>query len=95
MSDLSYFVPQTLLPLERDVDWYVDKLFPNISTWRREANGRGGDKTILCDRFLNHILPYFVEVLIQDGVFFIKEFPEHSLTRLLRVREQLHYLWCL
>jgi hypothetical protein len=84
-NEYSYFVPRTLLPLPHDNNWYAQKLLPNLAQWRRQSAQRGGDKTICCDKFLNHILPYFVDVLVQDGVFFIKEFPEHPLSHMLKV----------
>jgi hypothetical protein len=35
--------------------------------------------------FLNLMLPWFVEVLVQDGAFFIHSFPNHPVTNFLKV----------
>jgi hypothetical protein len=39
---------------------------------------------------LNHVLPYFIKVLVQDGIHFIRYFPNHP-TRLvlLKVRSEV------
>jgi hypothetical protein len=33
-------------------------------------------------------LPYFVEVLVQDGAYFVKDVPDHPILQLLKVRRQ-------
>ena len=83
----AYFVPRSLLELPRPMSWYCEKLLPRLPEWRAQAAEQGvGDKSTLCRKFLNEILPYFVEVLVQDGVYFILEFPLHPLSQLLKVR---------
>lgn len=84
-ADDSYYVPRTTMPLQHNISWYCRRLLPNLATWRQEANGRGGDKSNCCDKFLNHVLPYFVEVLVQDGAYFTREFPNHPTSQLLKV----------
>jgi hypothetical protein len=34
------------------------------------------------------MLPWFVEVLVQDGAFFIHSFPNHPVSNLLKVRRR-------
>ena len=80
-----YFVPRCLLPLQKPVQWYCEKLLPNLVDWRMQATSCTGDKSTLCDTFLVHIVPYFVEVLVQDGVFFIRDFPAHPMSQYLKV----------
>jgi hypothetical protein len=82
----SYFVPRALVPLQYSIAWYCTKLLPNLGLWRQQSRSRGGDKSICCDKFLNHVLPYFTEVLIQDGIYFVKDFPNHPISQLLKVR---------
>jgi hypothetical protein len=85
-GEKSYFVPRTLIPLgPRTIDSYCDLLLPNLKRWRRQANGRNGDKSTCCDTFLNHLIPYFVEVLVQDGIYLIKDFPNHPVSHMLKV----------
>ena len=81
----SYFVPCTLLPLQHSTVWYCRKLLPNLQLWRQQAKSRLGDKSVCCDKFLNHVLPYFIEVLIQDGIYFVKDFLNHPVSQLLKV----------
>jgi hypothetical protein len=33
------------------------------------------------------MLPWFVEVLVQDGAFFIHSFPNHPVSNFLKVRQ--------
>jgi hypothetical protein len=85
-GDKKYFVPRTLIPLTSTViDSYCHRLLPNLRRWRAEARSVHGDKSTCCDTFLNHLIPYFVEVLVQDGIYFIKDFPNHSVSHLLKV----------
>jgi hypothetical protein len=81
----SYFVPHLLLPLPHSTAWYCRKLLPNLQLGRQQANSCLGDKSVCCDKFLNHVLPYFIEVLVQDGVYFVKDFPNHPVLQLLKV----------
>ena len=81
-----YFVSRTLIPLDHDIEWYCNRLLPNYRRWRWERNTRAyGDKSTCCDTFLNNIIPYFVEVLVQDGIYFVKDFPKHPMSLLLKV----------
>jgi hypothetical protein len=81
----TYFVPRTLIPLENEVEWYCDKLLPDLKKWRSQARGKYGDKSSCCQKFLYEIIPYFVEVLVQDGVYLVKDFPKHPMSHLLKV----------
>jgi hypothetical protein len=84
-GDKTYFVPRTQLPLQYSVEWYCAKLLPNLQEWRRQASSRQGDKSTCCRKFLNEILPFFVEVLVQDGIYLIRDFPNHPVSQLLKV----------
>jgi hypothetical protein len=81
-----YFVPRTLIELPHPIAYYCNRLLPDLENWRTQARGRGGDKSDCCEKFLHHILPYFVEVLVQDGIYFVKEFPTHPMSTMLKVR---------
>jgi hypothetical protein len=78
-----YYVARVMMPLWHSTTWYCKKLLPNLQTWRQQANSRGGDKSVCCDSILNHVLPYFIEVLVQDGVYFVRDFPTHPMSALL------------
>jgi hypothetical protein len=91
-GDKSYFVPHTQLPLAHSVKWYcVRRLLPYLQSWYQQSNIHRGDKSSCCTKFLNHILPYFIEVLVQDGIYFTQDFSAHPMSMLLKVR----FLLCL
>jgi hypothetical protein len=60
-------------------------LLPNIEKWGEQMASPTGDKSKCAKKFLCDILPWFAEVLIQDGIFFIHDFPKSPLTRFLLV----------
>jgi hypothetical protein len=81
-GEKTYFVPRMLLTLSKSVEWHCDALLPRWRLWKEQAAEHGrGDKTTLCTQFLNHIIPYFVEVLVQDGAWFVRDFPTHPMYR--------------
>ena len=71
-----------LLPLS--IQQYERKLLPRLSQYRAQSQGIRGDRSSCCDKFLNHIVPWLIQVLIQDGVFFICDFPDHPVSNLLK-----------
>ena len=58
-------------------------LYPHILEWRQQSEGPGGDKTSTARNFLFETLPYLAVVAIQDGIFWIRQFPDHEVTRRL------------
>ena len=83
--DDAYFVPRSMIELPNSVLWYVRKLLPNYEKWKSEAASVHGDKSTFCAMFLNDLLPWLVEVIVQDGCYFIKDFPDHVISKLLRM----------
>ena len=86
MPDTPYFVPRALLPLPYSTEYYVEKLLPNISKWRAESASEMGDKSTTATKFLLDLIPFFVETVVQDGIYFVKEYLEHPISNLLKVR---------
>jgi hypothetical protein len=85
-GDKKYFVPRTLIPLDLTIDTYCELLLPNLRRWRFEASRTAaGDKSTCCSTFLHDLLPWFVEVLVQDGIYLVKQFPKHPMSQLLKV----------
>jgi hypothetical protein len=84
-GDKKYFVPRTLVPLDLEIDDYCVLLLPKLRRWRAQATGPRGDKSTCCDTFLNNLIPYFVEVVVQDGIYFVSDFPDHPMSHLLKV----------
>jgi hypothetical protein len=54
---------------------YTSFLLPNYDTWIRQSQSANGDKSSCCRKFLFDIIPYLVEVLLQDGIFLLWIFP--------------------
>ena len=79
-----YFVPRTHVRLPYTINYYIEKLLPKLPTWRNEASSRFGDKSTCSQNWLFDLLPWFIEVLVQDGIYFIHDFPNHCLSRYLR-----------
>jgi hypothetical protein len=69
------FVPHTMLTLLHPVEAYKRLLLPDLADLRVEAASVGG-----CDKFLNHVVPFLLEVLIQDSIYFVCDFPEHKVS---------------
>jgi hypothetical protein len=80
-----HFNENSLMQLPHDVDHCVRLLLPNCCDWLRQRESPNGDKSQCCETFLLRVLPYLVQVLGKCGVFFIEEFPLHSMSRYLTV----------
>jgi Centromere DNA-binding protein complex CBF3 subunit, domain 2 len=86
-KDDAYFVPRATLTFnQRPWESITKLLLPKIEVWRRQVQNRRGDKSSCATTFLNLMLPWFVEVLVQDGAFFIHSFPNHPVANFLKVR---------
>jgi hypothetical protein len=85
LKEQGYFVPRALLKLPHPVEWYAKKLLPNLPMWRRQLKSRHGDKSVCGKKFLNELIPFFVEVAVQDGIYFVRDFPDHDFSKLLCV----------
>ena len=61
--------------------------------WKSQQQGRRGDKTECGEKFFSRLIPFLVEVLVQDGIYLILDFPNHPMSALLKVRQFLvfHY----
>lgn len=84
--DDAYFVPRSMIELPHPVLWYVRKLLPNYNNWKAEAASAIGDKSTFCAMFLDDLLPWLVEVVVQDGCYFARDFPDHVISKLLRMK---------
>jgi hypothetical protein len=60
-------------------------LLPNYCMWCNQSNSAEGDKSSCCRKFLNQVLPFLVEVLVQDGIYLVQEFPNHPMSNYLKV----------
>lgn len=80
-----YWLGRATLELQHSIGWYEARLLPGLATWRQQAASATGDKSLLCDKILNHIIPYFITVMVQDGIYVVPEFPDHPTSILLIV----------
>jgi hypothetical protein len=84
-KDEPYVVDYARVKLPRDVSYYVNLLLPKYPVWLEEQKSRTGDKSTLANKFLYQILPYMVEVLLQGGIYFMKDFPNHPMSQHITV----------
>jgi hypothetical protein len=63
----------------------INLLLPHYQRYVAEFDSELGDHTIACQKLLFHVIPYLVETLLQCGYYFVKDYPEHQLTAILRV----------
>ena len=63
--------------LEYPSEW-ESALFPHRLVWLEQSRGARGDKSNTANHFLNKVLPYLAKVCLQDGIFWVKEWPEHG-----------------
>jgi hypothetical protein len=79
-----YFLSRMFLELPNDREALCHALLPQLETWRNESKRRGGDHSECANNFLYEVIPYLVEVLIQDGIYFIVDFPNHPVSQILK-----------
>jgi hypothetical protein len=77
---------------EEYLDIGIQHILPEYDRYMVEYHSPHGDRTRCATKFLKHLLPYFVETVLQCGFYFIDEYPNHPLTSLLRVSTKLCYL---
>jgi hypothetical protein len=90
----SYYVPRTLIDLPLSIEVLCHLLLPKLDGWRTQAESRLGDKTTCCRKFLWQIVPLLVEILVQDGIYLVKDFPDHVMSRHLKVNDSSVSSFC-
>jgi hypothetical protein len=90
-KDEPYFHGSSNLQHPVPVPTLIDFLLPNYRRWKREANSLEGNKSSCCRKFLDEVIPYLVEVLVQDGIFLIRDFPNHPMSNYIKVRTLSNY----
>jgi hypothetical protein len=61
----------------------LHRIFPAYQAWLQERDGPAGDKSDAAKNFLDVTIPFLASVVVQDGIYWIKEFPDHEVSRLL------------
>jgi hypothetical protein len=91
----AHFIPEEYLKMPWDMHVLTRLLLPGYSRWLIEAASPLGDKSSCCRHFLIDILPFLVQVLVQDGIFLIADFPNHPMSQYLKVRVSFFLSLCL
>jgi Centromere DNA-binding protein complex CBF3 subunit, domain 2 len=83
--DEEYFVPRTQLSMMNNMtkEEVTRAIFPKIDDWRDERESHAGDKGPAAKSFLYDVLPYLAMVVVQDGIHWVHDYPEHEASRLL------------
>jgi hypothetical protein len=76
-----YYLPRSYAQVPAG---WIDKVFPYLNTWREQVNEVWGyDKGLAAKKFVNFMLPFLAEVIVQDGMYLISMYPDHPYTSLL------------
>jgi hypothetical protein len=82
-----WWVPRGLINLLHDIEYYEMLLLPKLGEWRAQQQSQGGDKSTCAELFLYHTIPYLVRVLVQDGIYWVRNFLQHPISELLKVSD--------
>ena len=88
-KDEGYFVEREHLELPFAIAALIDFLLPSYREWVTEHQSENGDKSSCCRNFLFDTIPYMVRVVVQDGIYLVRDFPEHQMSNYLKVRKCL------
>ena len=88
-----YYVLWMHLELPKPLEVLQDILFPSLQRWKAEQSGIVGDPTCAAQNFLYQVVPYMTKVIVQDGIYFIKDFPDHPVSNLLKNKIDSYETW--
>jgi hypothetical protein len=90
----TYFVPRVEVAPPFTAEEMSNLVFPQISKWRQQHSSEEGDPSEAARNFLYEVLPMLARVVMQDGPYWIRDYPNHELTRLLVSRMDAgYYRW--
>ena len=93
-NDGIYNVERATLELpwsQREIEGFV---FPKLPVWRLQQQSPLGDKSLAAQNLLYSVLPYLAMVVVQDGIFWLRDFKDHEVSKLLLKRMPATYeLW--
>ena len=59
----------------------IDLIFPLYQVWKQQqSDPKHGDQNICAQNLLFETLPSLAEVVIQDGMYWVHDFPNHEAT---------------
>jgi hypothetical protein len=83
-KDGPYNVPRTRISIGNTFGQNaVEIIFPQYHIWLQQCASSNGDKSVTAQNFLFETLPFLAKVVIQDGCYWIKQFPQHEASMLL------------
>ena len=57
----------------------IDLIFPLHKVWKQQqSDPEHGDQNICPQNLLFETLPFLAEVVIQDGMYWVRDFPNHE-----------------
>jgi hypothetical protein len=80
----AYFVPRTKISPPTEWGDVTALIFPDIDIWRWQVDAPNGDKSSAARNFLYETLPFLAHVAVQDGIFWLQQYPDHAISILLR-----------
>lgn len=82
-SDDPYFVARTQIEPPFSAEEATTLCFPLIGLWKEEQASPNGDKDKSAKNFLADVLPFLSRVILQDGPYWLRQYPGHPYTRAL------------
>ena len=80
----SYFSGRLFITLPHDLDQYSYYFFGEwLLDMRASTKEVTGDKTHAAQKFLFDIIPYLIQVLVTDGIYLVRDYPDHLVSLML------------
>jgi len=73
----------------------IDKLFPKYQTWMAQVESGNGDKSDAAKDFLQRTIPFLTHVILQDGIHWVKHFPHHTVSLILKQKFPNYEVWAM
>mgnify|MGYP003323753583 CR=1 FL=1 len=78
----AYYVPRVVLETPWSKEELCSLLLPNWERWQREVNSPYGDQH--GKLLVEELLPFLVHVAVQDGIYWLRDFPNHPCPNILK-----------
>jgi hypothetical protein len=79
-----YYVPRCLLEMPWNAREMVQAVFPRYNQWILQQQSPDGDDSDAAKNFLYETLPFLALVALQDGIYWIRDYPNNSASIMLR-----------
>ena len=76
-----YYIPRSYAKVP---EGWITQIFPYLNLWRQHVNETWGyDKGMSAKNFVNTLLPFLAEIVVQDGIYFTTMYPQHPYSKML------------